>query len=251
MPRALTSHHLLKALALVGMTLDHIGAFFFPDLLWLRVAGRVTVPIWFFLIGQSPSYRVGGDLILWAGVLLLLNPLLGGALFPSNVLVTIILCRLVLTQVEKRGLFRKEPLSLLVASLVLLPLFFLMEYGTLGFLFALLGYVLREGRLATWQGRMVAVMAPLLYLLVETHVLTYSTAQLIVMVVGLGVVMLFFLRFRYRAVTLPRRLCWATSGLWFISHYSMQYYVIHRVLFQAMAVLLGLRVVAPALFPSF
>ena len=48
----LTSNQ-LKVLAMVTMTLDHIGVQLFPGVLWLRVAGRLAMPIYAWMIAEG------------------------------------------------------------------------------------------------------------------------------------------------------------------------------------------------------
>lgn len=43
----------LKILALVFMTIDHIGAIFFQDIIWLRYIGRLSAPIFIFCIAEA------------------------------------------------------------------------------------------------------------------------------------------------------------------------------------------------------
>jgi len=43
----------LKALALISMTLDHIGLILFPDILLLRILGRLALPIYAFMIAEG------------------------------------------------------------------------------------------------------------------------------------------------------------------------------------------------------
>lgn len=46
----------LKLLALLTMTIDHVGYLFFPDQLWLRLVGRLAFPIFAFSAAQGARY---------------------------------------------------------------------------------------------------------------------------------------------------------------------------------------------------
>lgn len=46
----------LKFLAMVFMTLDHVGMLLFPQLQWMRMAGRLAFPIYAFLIAEGCRY---------------------------------------------------------------------------------------------------------------------------------------------------------------------------------------------------
>ena len=43
----------LKIIAMVTMTIDHIGAELFPQLLWLRIIGRIAFPIYAYMIAEG------------------------------------------------------------------------------------------------------------------------------------------------------------------------------------------------------
>lgn len=46
----------LKLIACITMLIDHTGAILFPDLLWLRMIGRLAFPIFCFLLSQGLHY---------------------------------------------------------------------------------------------------------------------------------------------------------------------------------------------------
>lgn len=46
----------LKILAIISMTIDHIGAVIFQDILWMRIVGRIAFPIYCFLLVEGFNY---------------------------------------------------------------------------------------------------------------------------------------------------------------------------------------------------
>lgn len=55
MPKGLTGNQ-LKLIAMVAMTLDHVGMILLPQLLWLRIVGRLAMPIYAFFIAEGCRY---------------------------------------------------------------------------------------------------------------------------------------------------------------------------------------------------
>lgn len=47
------SANALKIIALVSMTIDHMGLMLFPDQSWMRIVGRVAFPIFAFMIAEG------------------------------------------------------------------------------------------------------------------------------------------------------------------------------------------------------
>ena len=43
----------LKLMAMVSMAIDHIGAYLFPHVLWLRIVGRLAFPIYAYMIAEG------------------------------------------------------------------------------------------------------------------------------------------------------------------------------------------------------
>lgn len=50
------SNNQLKLIALVSMTLDHMGMILFPGCLWLRQIGRLAMPIFGFMIAEGCAH---------------------------------------------------------------------------------------------------------------------------------------------------------------------------------------------------
>lgn len=138
-PRLLTSYDALKLIAILAMTIDHVGAYLLPDdCYWPRVIGRVAAPIFCFLVGWNGSYRWRSPLLYVAlGVSLL--EFLHHALFPLNILWVILLGRLVMQWMDQRA--RAEPAAVMIIGCVVwLPIAMLgLDYGTVGLMWMLLG----------------------------------------------------------------------------------------------------------------
>lgn len=54
--RPCLSGNQLKIFALITMTIDHIGMYLFPQLLFLRIIGRLSMPIYAFMIAEGCRY---------------------------------------------------------------------------------------------------------------------------------------------------------------------------------------------------
>ena len=50
------SGNALKIIALVTMTLDHIGYILLPEIVWLRIIGRIAFPVFAYLIAEGCKY---------------------------------------------------------------------------------------------------------------------------------------------------------------------------------------------------
>ena len=62
---------LLKLGAIVTMVVDHLGGYFFPEMMALRVVGRYAMPIFGFFVGYNFKNSVN-FYILFYGVILYL-----------------------------------------------------------------------------------------------------------------------------------------------------------------------------------
>lgn len=63
---------MIKLIALITMLVDHIGAIFFPDIIILRIIGRISMPLFAFCIARGYYYsKQKGTLIKYTKNLLL------------------------------------------------------------------------------------------------------------------------------------------------------------------------------------
>jgi hypothetical protein len=144
--RNITSYDILKTFAVVTMIIDHIGFYFFPDQISWRAVGRLSAPVWFFLIGYAQSRDV--PKIFWIGaVAITVSRMVSGFyFFPLNTLVTLALCRLLIDRVMTMTLrsYQSMIAVFIVLFFLALPTQVFFEYGTLGLMFAMLGYMVRN-----------------------------------------------------------------------------------------------------------
>lgn len=50
------SANILKLIALISMTIDHVGCFLFPEQEWMRIVGRIAFPIFTYMISEGCRY---------------------------------------------------------------------------------------------------------------------------------------------------------------------------------------------------
>jgi hypothetical protein len=253
LPKDLTSYDFLKTIAVTLMIVDHITAFFFPKILWLRVLGRLCVPIWFFLIGYAKSRDLGWRMWVGAAILIASDLAMGWYFFTMNILVTIILVRLIIDPVMK--MLQKHAIIFwtgVVFFLILIPFTrLLFDYGTQGMLLALFGYLVKHSKeLPKLQKQIHPYMILVLACFTGVQWLSFNFSVLQVMALfwGNAVVMLTLLHFRpetYPGVTntLPSAF---VRLIRFTGRRTLEIYVAHFLLIK-----LYVALVYPARFELF
>lgn len=144
--QTLTSYDLLKVLAIVLTIVDHAGHHFFPDEMWLRILGRLCVPMWFFLIGYARTEAIPRSLIVAGGAVAASALIAGQYLFPLNILFTFAILRRLRTPIALRATEGPEQLRgwFLLLLFAAVPTGLLSDYGSMGMLFVLHGYIQRR-----------------------------------------------------------------------------------------------------------
>ncbi|MBC7074420.1 hypothetical protein H5T58_03525 [Candidatus Parcubacteria bacterium] len=134
---SLQESNYLKLVAVVSMVIDHIGAGFFPNLLILRIIGRIAFPL--FCLQLTIGFRKTSNFknylmrIFFVGLFSQVPySLFHGTLFPFNVFFNFLVGLLVLYFLEKKNYF------LAFCSSLLSPIGEYSFYGT----FLILGFYL-------------------------------------------------------------------------------------------------------------
>ncbi len=137
---------MFKILAMTLMVLDHVGLFFFPDLIILRIIGRLSFP--FFAFGIAYGYSKSKNVVKY-GQRILLLALISQPIFfllfnneNLNICFTLLLGLIAIYVYDKE---KKTWLKFsLLALLLLLSYFLKVEYGIYGVLMILFFYILKN-----------------------------------------------------------------------------------------------------------
>ena len=255
LPASLTSYDFLKIAALLLMVVDHVGHYFYPDDMVFRAIGRLSAPIWLFLVGYAQSRDLSPRMWIGIAVMIVSAYAVGAALLPLSILVTIVVARLAIDPLM--ALLRRAPgmlypvgIGLIFLTVFAFPFavgdvlpfgfgtFVLFEYGTGIFVWTMLGYMVRNAEslpYSTETRQQFGIVMAVFYAVLQSVIFfSLSTPLLMFVVAGCIAVALLLLKFRpyeYPGLTntLPRPL----AGLMrLMGRRTLEFYVIHIVLFR-------------------
>lgn len=236
----LTSYDFLKFITVIFMLIDHTGAFFLTDELWLRVFGRLGFPAWFFLAGYSNSKSVSRDIWIGAAILIATTIIFGMNVFSLNALVSFIAIRICMTHFYEKYFASWELLIYVTAFMLLiaLPTNYIFEYGTLAFLFAMMGFATRhKDKISIGQKGRILFFAVVIFSASYLQKLTFSFDILQWGVCLSLFIIASFVFFHFKSVEYPVITQKTPKALrafiQFGGRYSMEIYVIHLFLIKA------------------
>ncbi|WPY01272.1 TraX superfamily domain protein [Candidatus Trichorickettsia mobilis] len=141
--KAQSNHQdLLKLIAVLAMTIDHIGLYFYPEQQILRAIGRLAMPIFCFFAGYN-FHKRPKHLILILGILLYaITRIIFGKFQGANILISIYLGQWYIFlfdhQLKK---FTSSYLHVIISGILFPYTDFLFEYGTLVITIMILGHI--------------------------------------------------------------------------------------------------------------
>lgn len=207
-----------------------------PEWEWMRVIGRASAPIWFYVAGYSSSldkplpknwlyWGLGVDAVLFA-------TLPNDRFVPLCVLFTLFAARFAVPIIYP--LKAKAPAVfyavLLACAAFAIPSDKLAEYGTLGVLWGLAGYMAKQNEPACVQTSFLMVLAVVQSLAMWVMFsFTFSQTLQVLAYVGLAVCALWqFSPARFK----PVQAGWLPYAvLHFFGRYSLPFYAVHLTVF--------------------
>lgn len=239
----MTSYDLLKTLAVVTMIIDHIGYYFFPENMWWRTVGRLSFPVWFFLIGYARSRDISPRIMGGAAILIVGNIIAGMAILPLNILVSIALVRLSLDPLMKRLMASNFWFwaGVFVLFLLIIPTYFITEYGTQGLLAAMFGWLARNQD-SKQAGSLLfpfAIFFGISYTMSEFAVFGLTQAQIYVLMAGCAC--LWPVLYNFRPVDFSSFPSPLKPLVKFCGRRTLEIYVVHLLAFKALALYLGMK----------
>lgn len=232
-----------KAVALVAMLVDHVGFIFYPQVLVLRLIGRIAMPIYALLHGFS--FRHNHLILLTYGLGFALAVRLGFAdslpRFPLNILCSFYVAGWIFTYTEPW--LKKYPLLLLlVFPLTSLFLNYMvagwLEYGWFPYWFMVMGYMFRLHHTSPMEltpgmyvyMNFLMLWTGAIFCLDQTLGFNFQGWMVVVLIMEIyGIYVLGYVWNPYaRLWSVPR---WLATVIKWMSRYSLQLYCVHLLLF--------------------
>ena len=227
---AFTTFDIVKVLAILSMTLDHIGMYFFPDMLWFRAVGRIAFPVFLFMAGYSRTLQLKNLCIL--GSLLVVNHLVvGRPVFALNILFSILFTQSLLHFCASKALLPGRWIEFTLLSIVLtLFTLFIFDYGSIAFLFGLQGWLVRDNqrKIAGYTG----IIAYSLYTGWMIPLFGFDLWQSLYVLLTLAYCVKWLVEFQNRVIWKHWTHSFWKTGCVLLSRTTLYYYFIHRIVFE-------------------
>jgi hypothetical protein len=263
------SHDWLKAIAIILMVIDHIGVYFYPDEYWWRFVGRFSFPLFFFLIGytynglrqDTPAdsatwgayyprmprptqklvnffwaFNIKSDLLLCLLLITLANVVIAQAVFPLNILFTVIVCRVALYLMDKYSILDNWLLAgWLGFTLLHVPLLFVYEYGGVAILISMVGYVVRQNRRGEIKALSFIFLSYLSYGASQMIFFPATFNYLVALYTGLAALFVVLSDYKFQKTYILPNVTAVNYVVMFISRYSLYVYTAHLLAFKITA----------------
>lgn len=249
----INTHDLVKLFAILSMSVAHISYCLYPDaiypnFLWVRALGRVTVPALFFLIGFSKNHSVSNYFALLAIGFQVMCVSTFYPVFPLNILFSVIVCRVFLKSIRRFSATATINIAFIVFFIGLVPNVYVAtcmvyEYGIHALQFALMGYLVRmaaEGNDIRFVTAGYSLLIGLFYVYVQNYEFEFNEYQAAFVWIIMTVLMVGLFFYRVRTFNCFKNKPRVAFCIKLLSRYSLEYYVIHRTILQIMSLWINL-----------
>lgn len=222
----------LKLIGLSLMFVDHAGHFLLPDhqYQFLRAMGRGAAPVFLFLAGYASSYRFHKETLFLGLAVIASNLLLGDYIHSLNILFAILLWRALLGWLERKNRTIKRPFEWMLVCTVFFPVtVIIVQYGTMGLMFAIAGYMMRRPELYTQKQRgTYLILACTIYVIFESALFHFNALNIAVTCLTVFCVYMLIKRTNTQPIALQP--AWLKKSLKAASAYSGYIYAIHLII---------------------
>lgn len=230
----LVFYDFFKIIAIVTMFADHIGYYFFPHTEILRVIGRMSAPIFFFLVGYSRSTTVDFKLFAYAILLQIVYLTINPEFQALNVLFTIAILRICNSLFPLFKLYTIFFLFIIVAATTTYTMYYV-EYGTIAILFSLLGYYVQKKRTPYFL-YFLGIPIGCLHVLIQQEAFHFYTHNFILLVILLATVVtlfIYFHQFNYKILIFNKDI------MKVMAKHALIIYFVHKALLEISALLVS------------
>ena len=162
------NRNILKIIAVISMLIDHIGAFIFQNLNWLRLIGRLAFPIFAFFIAEGLKHTSNKrkyivTLLIFA-IISQIPYFLLKEWFKLNILFTFLTAILIIYLIEtinRNFLLKTTSLTSIFVVLLLLELFSVIDYGIIGIILIMVFYFSKDKKTSLLYGAITLLVLSL------------------------------------------------------------------------------------------
>lgn len=235
--RPLSTYDLLKTAMIVIMIVDHIGYFFFPDDLTWRAVGRWGAPAWFFLAGYA-ARRGKSDLMLWlaAALMTVMKIFVLGQIWPLTILLNLALARAFAAY--SGDFFLRQPILFIPLFIVTAagnaPLYPLLEYGALPFMFGIWGYMARNAHFKQTQQSAYLLSAAAIVFFISQQIDVFSFTLFDTLIMAGGTLSMYAALLAFRPYPIAGA-GFLTPVIAFCGRQTLPIYIVHYLAFGIIA----------------
>ena len=215
-----------KFFAIITMLIDHIGFFFFPENDYFRAIGRASAPIWLYFVGLH--FNKGNDIKLASFCLAMVAAISFAKGSPdfNNILISIILYKLLLRIFDKNNILEKIHYGAILWLCICLTLITvsMMQYGSVGFMFALCGFM-KAKQFSNEKIRISFIITCIFYIALSIATFELNIAQSLITVTLVSFALLKLYHYEFKTFGFK------SAPIMFLSRYSMEVYFAHYLLF--------------------